>query len=561
VVAESSFVSLAGGAAATWRLGRDILLLGGGPPPDQIAGPAVFVTGTPAPGAAMDSTAIAGKVVFLLIERGPTPLARQVARLHAAAIVGISPIPDSIWTVIAGRRSDVVTRNPSQGPFGPPACGTREATARAVLAGAGIDLDSARAAMAGPVTVRALPGVSVRIAVRQRVLDRASAPNVIGILEGSDPRLKRQYLFLTGHMGHIGTPGAGEGCSARGGDSICNGADDDASGTTAVIEAADAFSRLMPRPKRSLVFMTVSGEERGLWGSQYFSEHPTVPLGDVVADLNIDMVGRNWKDTIVAIGKEHSDLGATLNRVGAAHPELHMTPIDDIWPQENFYFRSDHFNFARKGVPILFFFNGTHPDYHQVGDSPDKIDAEKESRIIKLVFYLGLDEQLFPSGPARHDVHRRVDPPIGEGAHQSQLRVARPLELFEYHVVHAALRLDERRGDHAERPARRHGARRAEERFGLGEGVGVEPSRHRPAARAPCRVVRAREPRERVEHDHGVLAELDLASCVLEHHVGHRDVPLMRQVEARCDHLAAAPVDHLAHLFGPLVDEQDEEDR
>ena len=391
VVAESSFVSLAGGAAATWRLGRDILLLGGGPPPDQIAGPAVFVTGTPAPGAAMDSTAIAGKVVFLLIERGPTPLARQVARLHAAAIVGISPIPDSIWTVIAGRQSGAVTRNPSQSAFGPPAFRTREATARAVLAGAGIDLDSARAAMAGPVTVRALPGVSVRIAVRQRVLDRASAPNVIGILEGSDPRLKRQYLFLTGHMDHIGTPGAGEGCSARGGDSICNGADDDASGTTAVIEAADAFSRLMPRPKRSLVFMTVSGEERGLWGSQYFSEHPTVPLGDVVADLNIDMVGRNWKDTIVAIGKEHSDLGATLNRVGAAHPELHMTPIDDIWPQENFYFRSDHFNFARKGVPILFFFNGTHPDYHQVGDSPDKIDAEKESRIIKLVFYLGLD--------------------------------------------------------------------------------------------------------------------------------------------------------------------------
>ena len=135
----------------------------------------------------------------------------------------------------------------------------------------------------------------------------------------------------------------------------------------------------------------MSGEEKGLWGSQYFVDHPTVPITSIVADLNIDMIGRNWKDTIVAIGKEHSDLGATLNRVAAAHRELNMQPIDDQWPGENFYGRSDHFNFAKKGVPILFFFSGTHLDYHRVGDSPDKIDAEKESRVARLIFYLGLD--------------------------------------------------------------------------------------------------------------------------------------------------------------------------
>jgi Zn-dependent M28 family amino/carboxypeptidase len=232
---------------------------------------------------------------------------------------------------------------------------------------------------------------------------------VIGILEGSDPQLKNEYVFFTGHMDHVGTPGAGEGCAARGGDSICNGADDDASGTVAVIEAAEAFSRLSPRPKRSLAFMAVSGEERGLWGSEYFSEYPTVPLASIVADLNTDMVGRNWRDTIAVIGKEHSDLGATLNRVGVAHPELHMQPIDDIWPQENFYFRSDHYNFARKGVPILFFFNGTHDDYHEVSDSPDKIDAEKESRIVKLVFYLGLDIANAPRRPQWNpDSYKRI---------------------------------------------------------------------------------------------------------------------------------------------------------
>jgi Zn-dependent M28 family amino/carboxypeptidase len=183
-------------------------------------------------------------------------------------------------------------------------------------------------------------------------------------------------------MDHIGiTPGRA--------DSINNGADDDASGTVGVIELAEAFSRPGARPRRSVIFLTVSGEEKGLWGSNFFTTHPPVPIKQIVADINIDMIGRNWADTIVAIGKEHSDLGATLDRVNAAHPELKVTAIDDRWPAERFYFRSDHYNFARRGVPILFFFNGVHEDYHEVTDSPEKINSEKEARILKLLFYLG----------------------------------------------------------------------------------------------------------------------------------------------------------------------------
>ena len=109
----------------------------------------------------------------------------------------------------------------------------------------------------------------------------------------------------------------------------------------------------------------------------------------MVADINLDMIGRNWPDTIVAIGREHSDLGKTLEAVNAQHPELGMAAIDDRWPEENFYGRSDHYHFAKNGVPILFFFNGVHADYHQVSDSPDKIDADKESRILQLLYYLG----------------------------------------------------------------------------------------------------------------------------------------------------------------------------
>jgi Zn-dependent M28 family amino/carboxypeptidase len=225
------------------------------------------------------------------------------------------------------------------------------------------------------------------LTLTQRIVDaQIAAPNVVGILEGSDPELRDEYVVFSGHMDHVGI-----GAPDANGDSIFNGADDDASGTVAVIEIAEAMASLATRPRRSMLFLLVSGEEKGLWGSEYYAENPTVPVNAMVADLNTDMVGRNWPDTIVAIGKEHSDLGRTLERVNSAHPELRMTAIDDLWPEESFYTRSDHFNFARKGVPILFFFNGTHEDYHGRDDEPDRIDAEKAARIARLVFYLGLE--------------------------------------------------------------------------------------------------------------------------------------------------------------------------
>ena len=248
------------------------------------------------------------------------------------------------------------------------------------LSAAGVNLAELRAA-SGPVS-QPLGRLTVDVDIKDTTVSSLKAPNTVGILEGSDPKLKHEYIVYSAHMDHIGI--------TRGkADSINNGADDDASGTTGVIELAEAFSRPGARPKRSIIFLTVSGEEKGLWGSDYFAGKPPVPIGQIVANINIDMIGRNWPDTIVAIGKEHSDLGATLDRVNAAHPELRMTAIEDRWPEERFYFRSDHYNFARKGVPVLFFFNGVHEDYHEVTDSPDKINSEKEARILKLLYYLG----------------------------------------------------------------------------------------------------------------------------------------------------------------------------
>jgi hypothetical protein len=276
----------------------------------------------------------------------------------------------------------------------------RDRAIRPILLAHGVDLDQVPGQEAA--FVADVPGLALTLSPRVQVLQSLSAPNVAGILEGSDPVLRDEYVVFSAHMDHIGI-----GSPNAEGDSINNGADDDGSGTTAVLEIAEAYASLATRPKRSMIFLLVSGEEKGLWGSAYFAANPPVPVDDMVADLNVDMVGRNWPDTIVAIGMEHSDLGATLKQVNEAHPELGMTAIDDIWPDQRFYFRSDHYNFAQKGVPVLFFFNGTHEDYHGRNDEVDRIDVEKAVRISQLIFYLGYELASRPERPRWNPESRR----------------------------------------------------------------------------------------------------------------------------------------------------------
>jgi hypothetical protein len=382
-----------GASATTFRIGADVNFMNGRPPTDP-TGHVVLLLGERDTLNLLAEADVKGQWVALVLtspEQGVLVDRRPINAALQAGAVGVLVITnrtDAQWQARLGR-----LRREAQYLGGMPVSLTdegpwleiRDATAASAL---GIDPATLRADQTP--SVRRLDAVTITAHLEPVALAPLRAPNVVGMLEGSDPTLKSEYVLLTGHMDHLGTPGSGQGCVAKGADSICNGADDDASGTVGVVELAQAFTQLTPRPKRSLVFMTVSGEERGLWGSTYYVEHPAVPLAQTVADLHSDMIGRNWKDSIVVIGKEHSDLGATLDRVGAEHPELHMKPTDDIWPEENFYFRSDHINFARKGVPILGFFNGVHPDYHQVSDEVSKIDGEKESRIIRLDFYLAL---------------------------------------------------------------------------------------------------------------------------------------------------------------------------
>jgi hypothetical protein len=254
---------------------------------------------------------------------------------------------------------------------------------------AGLDFD----AVTGPAVPSRpieLSGVTAHLGAR---LDRTAAmpPNVVGILAGSDPDLRNTYVVFSAHFDHTGTAGTGSwDCQPVGDNTICNGADDNASGTTAILELAEAFALLPERPRRSLIFLAVSGEEKGLLGSAYFADNPTVPVEAIVANINMDMIGRNHPDSVVVIGQTYSSLGPLLHQVNDRHPELGLTIADDLWPEQRFFFRSDHFSFARREIPAIFFFTGVHEDYHRPTDTADRIDVDKVTRIARLVFHYGL---------------------------------------------------------------------------------------------------------------------------------------------------------------------------
>jgi hypothetical protein len=393
-LAASRLIFKGSGAADTASLDRNARLVSGPVPRKPVSGPAVVVGGGVTP-EDVSRLAVKDQIVLYPLDfakaapEKSTKVIRALRLAESRAVIILSNQDSMLFAARIPRRSAERSGAEVERPM-PPVLEVEERVVASALRASGVDPAAVRSSTSA--IYRKVSGLEVTVALADSVITATTAPNTVGILEGSDPTLKNEYLVFSAHMDHIGiTPGQP--------DSINNGADDDGSGTVGVVELAEAFSRRGARPKRSVIFLTVSGEEKGLWGSRYFSEHPVVPLSQIVADLNIDMIGRNWPDTIVAIGKEHSDLGATLERVNAAHRELGMTAIDDQWPDERFYFRSDHYNFARKGVPILFFFNGVHPDYHQVTDSPDKINSEKESRILKLLFYLGQDIANAPKRP------------------------------------------------------------------------------------------------------------------------------------------------------------------
>ena len=218
--------------------------------------------------------------------------------------------------------------------------------------------------------------------------EMVSSENVLAFIEGSDATMKNEIVVISAHYDHIGIVN-GE---------INNGADDDGSGTVSAMEIGEAFIQAKKDgngPKRSVLILHVSGEEKGLFGSEYYTRHPVYPLNNTVCDLNIDMIGRvdeAHKDNekyVYLIGSDRlsMDLHNLSESVNKQTSNLILDYTFNAEDDPNqFYYRSDHYNFAKNNIPVIFYFSGVHEDYHKPGDDPEKILYDKMCSIAQLVF-------------------------------------------------------------------------------------------------------------------------------------------------------------------------------
>jgi hypothetical protein len=395
---DRSAIELVGSRAGrlsrlTAQLGKEARYVDGPIPAGPIRGQVLLLAGDTTPG--LD---VKDRVILLVLDYSravPPTLSQQIYRLAAAgpkAVLLLSnrdsgTFSDRLRTAGTPR---LTTESPKDTAAMAPVLELHERTLAPLMENVGISPDRLRRVTRGQR--RLVESLTAEIRLARRVMSLMDAANVVGILEGGDPVLRHQYVAYSAHVDHIGI-------TAGLPDSINNGADDNASGVAGLLELAEAFSRPGARPRRSLLFLAPSAEEPGLLGSAYFTEHPTVPLDSIVADINMDLIGRNWTDSVIAVGIEQSDLGTILRQVVSEHRDLRMIPIPDRWPEERIFYRSDHYNFAIRGVPILFFTSGTHPDYHRPSDTADRIDGEKASRLVRLLFHLGTEVANQPRRP------------------------------------------------------------------------------------------------------------------------------------------------------------------
>jgi hypothetical protein len=281
----------------------------------------------------------------------------------------------------------------------------------------------AAAAIGAPLPPISLEGVKIvfDIDATYAVTSTRLTRNVVGMVEGADPQLKSSFVMFGAHLDHVGTAtntgGRGRVNNPIETDKIWNGADDDGSGSSAMLGIAKTFAA-GPKPKRSVVFVWHTGEEEGLYGSLYNADFPVVPLEKVVADLNIDMIGRDrdndsrYANTVYVIGADRisTDLHNSVVRTNAAEkkPLALDFEYNDPTDPEAFYYRSDHFSYAAKDVPIAFFFTGTHPDYHANSDSVEKIHFDKLTRIAQMIYQVGFNIANNPSAPAKDHLGPRA---------------------------------------------------------------------------------------------------------------------------------------------------------
>jgi hypothetical protein len=268
-----------------------------------------------------------------------------------------------------------------------------------LLEGTGMDLQTLQKIIDDSLEPHSFPITGKTINIQLKVnKEEFTSRNIFGTIEGSDPVLKNEYLIYTAHFDHVGTDQNGD---------VYNGADDDASGSTALLEMAEAFMLEKNKIKRSIGFLWVSGEEIGLFGSKYYSDNPIIPLNQTAAVINLDMVGRTRtaEDTGTVMGSELSIVsGDSIEILGGLQSKILMDINKQTLIQMNmtgdytyndpnhpdmYFYRSDHINFVRHDIDVLCYSTGTHKDYHQPTDSADKIDYEKLKKVTDFTFMVG----------------------------------------------------------------------------------------------------------------------------------------------------------------------------
>ncbi len=315
--------------------------------------------------------------------------AKSLAEYGSEGVLMI--LPDSVFKVMKRYARSRSTSIDASATPGMPVVYISEDMGQQIIKTAKGNLDKIRKNLASDASLPKLKMQKVNLKVNTEAeFDSKEASNVLAFLPGTE--FPEEVLVVTGHYDHVGVNRKGE---------IHNGADDDASGTSTVLAVAEAFAQAAADghgPRRSILFMTVSGEEKGLLGSSFYTDHPLYPLENTVANLNIDMVGRidpkysqraDSLDYVYLIGSDRlsTDLHRWSESVNEqfANLTLDYTYNDEKDPNR-YYYRSDHYNFAEKGIPVIFYFNGTHEDYHKPTDDPEKIRFEKVVRIAGLVF-------------------------------------------------------------------------------------------------------------------------------------------------------------------------------
>lgn len=297
--------------------------------------------------------------------------------------LALSPGKDSLAPRFPGAEDSMgMMSNMLGGGEGPLAIVMSVAASGKILGELGLDREALAAFLAGSGEV---PTGKAEVAADLRVTvthdENARASNVCAVLRGSDPKVAGEAIVYSAHMDHVGRRLDG---------AVFHGADDNASGSAGLLAIARAYATSAEKPRRSIVFLSVSGEELGLWGSAFYADHSTWPPEQIVANINTDMIGRSGAESgpmevTVTPSHEHDQFSTIVQDAAKFAGEFGMS----FQSGDKYYMRSDHYNFAKKGIPVVFFCTGEHEDYHQVTDTADKLDGAKMERIARLSFLTG----------------------------------------------------------------------------------------------------------------------------------------------------------------------------